>query len=333
MNSSECRREAHERLREKQERAVRDHEAKVSRLYEEIPRLLEIKNALAENMRLFSLFAFSGDKNEKKFAEYKERSLSLQRERAKLLAEHGYDENVFDEPYYCHLCKDEGYINNRLCECYKRELSKVYLENSNLAAVYSEQTFDQFELSYFAEPDGSKGQDYAVMKKILGYLKNYAENFGSSSHNLLFVGAPGCGKSFLSCAAACEIIQNGYYVYYSPAQDMISAFEADKFRNGDGSEVVVYKDCDLLIIDDLGTEFKTQFTDSVLYNVINDRINMRKPMIISTNCSLDELKETYHERLCSRLINEFLNIRFADVDVRELKKLKKGRKKQTGDAK
>ena len=294
----------------------------------EIPRLAKIKTELAENMREFTKFAFSGDRSDEKFKEYKSRSLALQQERKQLLVGSGYPENLFEEPYYCHECKDQGYKDNKFCQCYKKELSEVFLENSNLMLIYKDQTFDKYDLDYFLENDGTQGKCYAMMKKILDYLKLYAESFHAESNNLLFMGAPGCGKSFLSCAVACEVVNNGSFVYYTPAQDMIAAFEAERFGNDRSVDTSVYKDCDLLIIDDLGTEFKTQFTDSVLYNVINDRINMRKPMIISTNFTLDELKETYHDRLCSRLINEFLNIQFVNRDIRQLKKVRKSQKNQ-----
>ena len=326
LNSSECHRVAHERLREKQEMANREHEMRIQLVLNEIPRLKEIKDDLAQNMRDFTKFAFSGDRSEEKFKEYKARSLALQQERKELLKKYGYPENVFEEPYYCHLCKDQGYKDNKFCECFKRELSEVFLENSNLMKIYNDQTFEKYDLDYFLDEDGSQGKSYMMMKKIFDYLKLYAESFRASSNHLLFMGAPGCGKSFLSCAVACEVIHNGGFVYYSPVQDMIAQFEAEHFGNDKSVDTSVYKDCDLLIIDDLGTEFKTQFTDSVLYNVINDRINMKKPMIISTNFTLDELKETYHDRLCSRLINEFLNIQFVDRDIRQLKKVRKSQK-------
>jgi len=325
-NSSDCHRIAHERLREKQERFNMEREMRLKIVLDEIPRLQQIKDELAANMREFTRFAFSGDRSEEKFNEYKSRSLALQQERKELLLKYGYSENLFDETYYCNACKDQGYYDNKFCECYKRELSEVFLENSNLMKIYNDQIFDKYDLSYFLDEDGSQGKSWTMMKKILDYLKLYTESFRESSNNLLFMGAPGCGKSFLSCAVACDVIKNGFFVYYTPVQDMVSQFESEHFGNNKNVDTTVYKDCDLLIIDDLGTEFKTQFTDSVLYNVINERINTKKPMIISTNYTLNELKETYHDRLCSRLINEFLTIQFENRDIRQLKKIRNSQK-------
>lgn len=325
-NSSDLHRMAHERLREKQERFNLERELRTKIALDEIPRLLQIKEELASNMREFTRFAFSGDRNEEKFNEYKNKSLALQQERKELLQKYGYSESLFDESYYCDICKDQGYKDNKFCECFKKELSEVFLENSNLMKIYNDQVFEKYDLDFFLEEDGSKGKSWMMMSKLLDYLKLYAESFRESSNNLLFIGAPGCGKSFLSCAIACEVIKNGFFVYYSPVQDMVSQFESEHFGKDKSVDTSVYKDCDLLIIDDLGTEFKTQFTDSVLYNVINDRINMKKTMIISTNYTLDELKEVYHDRLCSRLINEFLTIGFENRDIRQLKKLRKGQK-------
>lgn len=327
LSLSECHKVAHERLRAKQERNNRAHEERIQLVLDEIPRLKVIKEELAENMREFAKFAFSGDRNEARFNEYKSKSVALQKERKELLKKYGYPETVFDEPYYCHLCKDQGYKDNKFCECYKRELSEVFIENSNLMKIYDNQVFEKFDLDYFLSEDGTKSSYYEHMQKLRDYMKHYAEGFTSSSGNLLFSGVPGCGKSFISCAIACEVINNGFFVYYTPAQDMVSAFEAERFDRDRNVDTSVYKDCDLLIIDDLGTEFKTQFTDSVLYNVINDRINMKKPMIISTNYSVEELRANYHERLCSRLINEFLTINFAPLDIRKLKKERKSKGK------
>lgn len=325
-NSSDLHRMAHERLREKQERFNLERELRTKIALDEVPRLLQIKEELASNMREFTRFAFSGDRNEEKFNEYKNKSLALQQERKALLQKYGYSENLFDESYYCDRCKDQGYKDNKFCECFKKELSEVFLENSNLMKIYNDQVFEKYNLDFFLEEDGSKGKSWIKMSKLLDYLKLYAESFRENSNNLLFIGAPGCGKSFLSCAIACEVIKNGFFVYYSPVQDMVSQFESEHFGKDKSVDTSVYKDCDLLIIDDLGTELKTQFTDSVLYNVINERINMKKPMIISTNYTLDELKEVYHDRLCSRLINEFLTIGFENRDIRQLKKLRKGQK-------
>ena len=328
LSLSECHKVAHERLRSKQEKNNRDHEMRIQLVLEEIPRLKVIKEDLAENMREFAKFAFSGDRSEERFKEYKAKSIELQKERKELLKKYGYPETVFDEPYYCHLCKDQGYKDNKFCECYKRELSEVFIENSNLMKIYDNQVFEKFDLDFFLNEDGSKGATYEYMLKLRSYMMHYAECFTSNSENLLFSGVPGCGKSFMSCAIACEVINNGFFVYYTPAQDMVAAFEAERFERDKNVDTSVYKDCDLLIIDDLGTEFKTQFTDSVLYNVINDRINMKKPMIISTNFTMEELRATYHDRLCSRLVNEFLNVNFTALDIRKLKKERRSKVKR-----
>ena len=131
-NSSDLHRMAHERLREKQERFNLERELRTKIALDEIPRLLQIKEELASNMREFTRFAFSGDRNEEKFNEYKNKSLALQQERKELLQKYGYSESLFDESYYCDICKVQGYKDNKFCECFKKELSEVFLENSNL---------------------------------------------------------------------------------------------------------------------------------------------------------------------------------------------------------
>ena len=134
-------------------------------------------------------------------------------------------------------------------------------------------------------------------------------------------GATGLGKTFLSLSIASAVIEKGYGVIYSSAQNLLNTLEKEKFSNSDANTLNAIFDCDLLIIDDLGTEFSTSFTVSTIYNIINTRINMCKPVIISTNLSLSELQEMYSERIVSRFIGEYTILKFAGNDIRQIKKM------------
>lgn len=316
MNKGELYSRADAALKEKIANHRNDEINRIAIIYKRLPRLREIESELKDNISRFSVFAFSGDRSTDAFNAFREKSLKLQEERSEILKAAGLPEDACSIHYYCDKCKDAGYTEAGTCECFKRELSRQMIENSALSA-YSDRTLDKFDLSYYKDPS-----DREKMELTLGYAKKYVKNFKTNKENLLFMGRSGSGKTFLSCAIGTACAEQGNYVCYVSAQDMISEFEAAKFGKGDrNGDCARFTDSDLLIIDDLGSEFKTQFSESVLYNVINSRLNSGKPMIISTNCLPDDLAEEYHERIVSRLLNEFLTPVFADVDVRELKKL------------
>lgn len=321
MNRGDCFAKADAALKEKIGKNRVAEAERVEKLYERFPRLKQIETELKDNISEFSVFAFSGSKSEAAFNKYREKSLSLQKERAGILSDAGLAADAHERHFYCEKCRDAGYTEEGYCDCFKRELSKQMLENSNLSSAYGEKTFKNFDLSYYKDP-----VDREKMELTLGYAKKYVKNFNTKKENLLFMGRSGSGKTFISCAIGIAIAERGNFVCYTQAQDMISDFESEKFGKADGKtkDTVKYFDADLLIIDDLGSEFRTQFAESVIYSVLNSRLNSGKPMIISTNFRPGEISGEYHERIVSRLLNEFLTPVFAEVDVRELKKL--GRK-------
>jgi len=319
MNRGDCFAKADAALKEKVAKNREAEAQRVEKLYQQIPRLKKIEDELKDNISKFAVFAFRGNKSEEAFNEFRKRSLDLQKERSDILIKAGLPQNAHERRFYCEKCKDVGYTEEGNCECFKRELSKQMLEISNLSAAYREKTFANFDLSYYKNP-----VDKEKMELTLGYAKRYVKNFKSNKENLLFMGRSGSGKTYLSCAIGIALAEQGNYICYVSAQDMISEFEAEKFGKGDKTiDTRRYYDADLLIIDDLGSEFSSQFAESVIYNVVNSRLNSGKPMIISTNYRPAELSGVYHERIVSRLLNEFLTPIFADVDVRELKKLRR----------
>lgn len=321
MNRSELFEKTDDIIREKSAEFREKELERITALYKKLPRLKAIEDELKNNMSRFTAFAFSGNRSEEAFNEFRKKSLDLQKERAAILSAEGLPEDSFKIHPRCEKCEDRGYTEKGFCECFKRELSALTLELSGLSSDYAGKTFDSFDLSYYNKPG-----DREKMELTLGYAKKYVRNFANKKENLLFMGRSGSGKTFLSCAIGKACAEQGNFVCYVTAQDMISDFEAEKFgKGGKTKDTERYFDSDLLIIDDLGSEFSTQFSESVLYNVVNSRLNGGKPMIISTNFRPEDLSDYYHERLVSRLLNEFLTPVFADVDVRELKKL--GRKR------
>lgn len=251
----------------------------------------------------------------------KERNKALNKERKKIIKSLGYPEDYTKIKYFCKKCSDTGYTDGiKMCSCLKEELIKATIASSGIGDLIDEQSFDNFDLSSFGEGTS----EHERMRANLEIAKQYVKDFPKRKSNLLLVGTTGTGKTHISTAIAREIIPMGYDVLYDSIHNIISDFEADKFKSG--YEKVEpksdkYLECDLLIIDDLGTEFSNQFTVSCLYNLLNTRQNHGKATIISTNLSPDELSSKYEARIYSRLVGKGTTIlMFVGNDRRLFKK-------------
>ena len=206
----------------------------------------------------------------------------------------------------------------------RQRLVEAGMYSSGLGALMQKQTFANFSCEYYrTSPDA-----YRVMQDNYRYLSRYAESFVLEAgkpipESLLFLGGTGLGKTHLSTAIARVVTERGYDVFYNSAVGMISDFESRRFGNGVAAtttdDTTAYTECDLLIIDDLGTEVVNQFTLSCLYHVINTRLNLQKPTIISTNLTPGEMRKLYSDRISSRLTGEFQVIPFYGTDVRKQK--------------
>ena len=234
----------------------------------------------------------------------KERNLALCATRRKIIAELGYPEDYTEVKYSCSDCSDSGFLpSGKMCRCFKEALIRENIASSGMGNLLDTQSFDNFNLEWYKyDPD-----IYARMTNVVQQAKDYVRDFGEKRENLLLVGPTGVGKTHISSAIAKEIINLGYDVIYDSAQNIINDFENDKFRSGWGEREEKsrkYLECDLLIIDDLGTEFTTQFSISCLYNLINTRQNRNLATVISTNYPLKDLSAKYEDRIFSRLIGK-----------------------------
>ena len=247
--------------------------------------------------------------------EIKAESLALSAKRAEALKKLGYPEDYTDTKYFCEKCSDTGYAGLNMCVCLRRELTKIGYENSGLGALLSKQSFDNFSLKYYM------GEDKMIMEHNLRICKAYAEGFSTSADSLLFMGNTGLGKTHLSTSIAASVIEKGHDVIYETSQNLISLFSAEQFGRPIPETGTVriserYFNCDLLIIDDFGTETVNQFTVSCFYNLINTRVNKGLPIIINTNLSKDDVRTRYTDRIASRLFGEFIVLAFPGKDVR-----------------
>ena len=229
----------------------------------------------------------------------KERNLALTKRRGEIIKSLGYPEDYTEIKYSCKTCSDSGFIDGKMCSCFREALLRENILSSGIGKLIDRQSFENFSLS------GYDDDAREVMNANFIIAKRYAETFSKDSKNLLLIGPTGTGKTHLSTAIAKTVIEAGYEVLYDSAQNIMSAFEEDKFRSGFGPyepKATKYLECDLLIIDDLGTEFISTFTLSALYNLLNSRMNKSLPTVISTNLDRSALEKIYEDRIFSRII-------------------------------
>ncbi len=315
---------ATEKLNNRRNSALNMAEYRKNEVYAQFPRLSEIEKELSSISIETAKAVLSGKDVVTQLSSLKEKNLALQNEFSSILTSNGYAENYLDPQFVCEKCSDTGYIecdNKTLtCECYKKLLSSTACEELNKISPLSLSTFDSFNLNYYADaPDKNGNNAYKRMTKIFNHCLDYAKNFNLNSKGLLLMGSTGLGKTHLSLAIANEVINNGYSVVYVSAPDILSKLEHVHFSYDHTAEQELMQsliDCDLLILDDLGTEFVTQFSSTAIYNLFNTRINMGKPIIINTNLLEEELADIYTKRFTSRLTSSCEQLSFIGKDIR-----------------
>ena len=314
-------RELSRRRREAEDRA---HQNRLD-LYDACPRIQEIDRELSGTFSKAARAVIRGSSAKEELTRIRDRNLTLQAERAQLLKELRLPDDFLKTPYTCPACGDTGYIDGRMCQCMRTLLRQEAYRRLNERTPLALSTFDAFDLSYYEDQPGENGPSpRQMMGHILAFCRNYAAHFSEKSDSLLFTGRTGLGKTHLSLAIANEAIQKGFGVVYGSAQNFAAALEKERFsRESDDDTNQKLLSCDLLILDDLGTEFSTSFVTAALYNIINTRLMGEKPTIINTNLSVGELGKRYGERFCSRIIGAYTLLTFAGKDVRQQKRLRR----------
>lgn len=313
---------ARARLAQAKEDRESENRQHLAQAYALVPRIREIDMELRRTMALAAQAAFrQGSDGRELLEKVRLQNLELQQERAILAAEY-FEEGFLDETPICDHCGGSGYIGSSMCECL-RELCRQEQKKEVSILSGSKENFSQFRLDYYPDQmDRNLGVNIrAVMDKTFQTCRRYALTFTEKSGNLLFSGDTGLGKTFLSACIARTVADRGYSVVYESAGHLISNLERAKFSNDENAREICrrYNDCDLLIIDDLGTEMPGQFTTAALYNLINDRLLCAKPMIISTNLTVDEMVKRYSPQIASRLRGSFTRVAFLGEDIRVLK--------------
>lgn len=230
------------------------------------------------------------------------RNQELNEKRKQLIISMGLPSDYTEVHYTCPECSDTGFIDGvRMCKCFREGLVKATILSSGIGHLIEKQSFENFDLGWYKD----EPEVYELMRANLTAAKNYCKNFPKSKGNLLLIGKTGTGKTHISTAIAREVINLGYDVIYDSVQNIVADFEDDKFRRSYHTEELKadkYLECDLLIIDDLGTEFSNQVTISCLYNLLNTRQNKGLATIISTNLDAKELAAKYEDRIYSRIV-------------------------------
>ena len=311
------------RARRRLENAKADREAenlrRLQEAYRQIPRLKELDMLLRQTMALAAqaAFAMGGDAREA-MEKVREANLALQRER-QALVDANFEKGYLDEGPICEYCGGSGYIGSTMCSCLK-ELCRQEQKKELSVLACGEGRFEDFRLDYYSDVvDGKLGYSpRSIMERCLQVSRKYAMNFGTGSGNLLFYGGTGLGKTFLSACIATVVAERGYSVAYESAHHLFSILEKNRFSPDEESREQAEKlmTCDLLILDDLGTELPGNFVTAALYSLVNDRLLAGKPMLISTNLTAEEIGHRYSPQIASRLQGNFRRLIFVGEDIR-----------------
>ena len=292
------------------EKAINEAHQKTLALDEKYPDIAEIDKELSlVSSRIVS--AMRSENCEDEINRIKERNLALQEARRQKLLSYGVPEDYDTPVFSCPVCSDTGYDGKTFCSCIIKMCAVDAYLSSGLGKALLDQTFENFSLKYYG------GKSREEMSGVLDTCLDFAQSFGTGA-NLLLTGGTGLGKTHLSSAIAQKVIDKGYTVVYESAQTVFDAFESVRFGRGNDN-TDKYITCDLLIIDDLGTEFSTQYTASVLYQLVNQRLINGKSLILSTNLGGKELLKRYGDRIYSRLLGSFDTCVFSGNDVRLIK--------------
>lgn len=264
---------------------------------------------------VFKAIGMAPQQSEKYLSELAAQSAADQQKEAELLKSVGMTPEDLEPSYSCNLCNDKGVYDGHYCECFKKLLKRLSYDELSRDSKVRDSGFDNFRIDFY--PDSEKDR----MRSVIEYCKSWADDFNENSPSVLMFGSTGLGKTHLSLAMADVVINKGYGVIYGSAQNLFRKTEDEHFgrAKSDIDTESALLDCDLLILDDLGAEFSTQFTQALLYNIINTRINTSKPTIINTNLSPDEIEATYSQRIASRIIGEYAPLQFAGNDIRQIK--------------
>ncbi|MFX0549827.1 ATP-binding protein [Hathewaya histolytica] len=305
----------YEILQEKSKSELKSRKDEIEKV---LPEVISIEKKIAKLCIDVSINTLKHmDNRDNYLHELKNTITDLKMKKSELLVEKGYPMDYLNLHFQCSKCNDTGFIGATRCDCYKKHLADIYYKNSDLKDSLSENNFKNFNLNLYRDNRGNNEPESPRqnMKKILSKATNFINTFYSTGENLFFYGGSGTGKTFLSYCIAKELLDKGYLVIYKTADELIKNLNEIRFHGNKELEESILN-CDLLIIDDLGTEHKTDISRSELFNLINKKLLKNKSMLISSNYQLEYLMENYSERITSRLLGNFTICKFYGEDIR-----------------
>ena len=302
----------------------REQDERVAEVNARIPRIAELSDAVSAAMAQAARCRLNGDEAGAK--RLKEEAAGLREQKAVLLRENGYPEDYLEIRYQCPDCRDKGYVDGKKCHCFRHMEIELLYDQSTIRDQLERENFDTLSMDFYDRErvDEKLGMTvYEYMSSVIGECREFVEAFGEEKGSILFTGEVGSGKTFLSNCIARELIRNCFSVVYKSATDLFELLSESRFGNRDDEEAkekaAGILDCDMLIIDDLGTELINSFTASQLFYCVNERLNRKKGTIITTNLSLNRLRDEFTDRVASRIIGCFRIIPLRGDDVRMMK--------------
>ncbi|MBQ3757553.1 MAG: ATP-binding protein [Oscillospiraceae bacterium] len=306
-----------------------EQQRRTEQVYRDIPQVEQIDDRLRGHMAELVRLTISRPPDlAARLEALKEANLDLQMRRAGLLTEHGYPIEYLDEIISCPECQDTGLVNGVLCACMERRYNHELTKELSALLRNGNESFEQFDLNYYSDqPEAESGiSPRQAMTIAFQACRHFAYSFPDISQNLLLRGGTGLGKTYLSACIARVVAEKGFSVCYDTAFSALEAFEKQKFsRSPEDAEAASVRvsrmlSCDLMILDDLGTEMVTAMSVSALYTLLNSRLNAGLHTVISTNCTNEELERRYTPQICSRIHGEFLELPFYGTDIRLMQK-------------
>ena len=309
---------------QKQQKTRTELDKRYAEVHQRIPEYQKIQHEISELSVRQARKLLEGDNTA--LQTLKDEIKLLSQKATALLVSNGFSADYLEPIYHCPDCKDTGYINNQKCHCFQRAVIDLLYTQSNLKGLLQKENFDHFSFDYYSanHMDPNTGTtSLANIQKAHAVAKNFVDTFGKEFHNLFLYGDTGVGKTFLSNCIAKELIDRSFSVIYFSSFEFFDTLAKSKFeRDADADEMNEHIfNCDLLIIDDLGTELANSFTVSQLFLCLNERLLRGKSTIISTNLTLDSLVDIYSERTFSRITSNYTMLKLTGDDIRIKKKL------------
>lgn len=316
------------RYNQKQFRNKRELDKRVAEVYEKIPAIQDINREISTAAVASAKKLLEGDQNA--LGQLRETIADLREQKQILLRSGGFPDGYLEMGYECPDCKDTGYVNHKKCHCFKMAEIEFLYAQSNIKEKLEKENFSTFSYEFFDdenldERSGRTAREY--MRQVVSQCHGFVERFPAEKGSILFTGNTGLGKTFLSNCIAKELIDQSFSVVYLSATDMFDILSKNKFEYDAPEEARdMYQyilDCDLLIIDDLGTELINTFTTSQLFYCVNERLNREKGTVISTNLPVNRMRDEFTDRVMSRIMSKYTIIPLFGDDIRIQKKLKK----------